>query len=237
MSLLLLCVCMFCRRVWIRSSSFCFLSWMKTRAGIWRKISRCLAATRQIQKTRTLRRAIWCMVINVFGKECVVWPHSMYLILIVLIDTVAHISLVPYFSAIFEYFLTSAFFFLNLPFPFSCKRTHVWEPSRIGDVCRGQRKVVHLWARHRGGHPWCLFRGEHLQEAEHKTWHSQPVPSHHCYCRHAAEHSWLVVLHTYTHTLCCHAKTTSLSCHTLSEFIRTSAFVWQADLFFTIMLR
>ena len=83
---------------------------------------------------------------------------------------------------------------------FSCKWTHVREPSRTGHVCRGQSNVVHLWAGHRGGHPRCLFRGEHLQEAEHNAGHHQPVPSHHDYCRHAAKHSWLVLLNTHTHT-------------------------------------
>lgn len=80
---------------------------------------------------------------------------------------------------------------------FSCKWTHVWEPCWPGDVRRGQSLVVHLWAWHRGRHPWCLLRGEHLQEAEHNAWHSQPVPSHHSYCPHAAKHSWLVTIHSH----------------------------------------
>lgn len=73
---------------------------MKTWAGIWRRISRCLAATRQIQKTRTSRRAIRCMVISVysFTSLSVFNLNITWLILIV-----AHISLVSYFEHRFGY--------------------------------------------------------------------------------------------------------------------------------------
>lgn len=126
---------LFYRRVWIRSSSSCSLSWMKTRAGIWRRILRCLARTGQILKMKTLRRAIWCMVINVFGKECVVLQDVFLLILnIPLYHKYNHFRAISCISWV-SY---SAFFCCNLPFWYSCKRTHVWEPSRVGDVCRGQ---------------------------------------------------------------------------------------------------
>lgn len=101
-------------------------------------------------------------------------------------------------SSVFSY--SSLYCSVQMLFYFSCKWTYVWEPRRTGDVCRGQSYLVHLWARYRGGHPWSFFRGEHLQEAEHNTRHSQPVPSHHCCCRHAAKHSWLVKFHTHMHS-------------------------------------
>lgn len=159
---------------------------MKTWVGIWRRIGRCLPATNQPH--RTSRRAIRCTVISV----CC-WISS--------------------FSSDLFALVTMCFSVEIPPSLFSCKWTYVREPSWTGHVCRGQSNVVHLWAGHRGGHPRCLFRGEHLQEAEHNAGHHQPVPSHHDYCRHAAKHSWFVILHSHTHTQtqCYHSKATPLS--------------------------
>ncbi len=160
-------VCNLNRNTSRRSSSFCFRSWMKTRAGIWARTSRCLAVRRQIIFTKTLRRATWCMVIS----QC-----------------------------LFPCFHTRLYIFVFTPFfHFSCKWTHVREPSWTGDVCRGQSCLVHLWVGFRDGHPWCLFRGQHLCEAEHNTRHCQCVSSHHWCSHHAATHSWLVRTHTHTH--------------------------------------
>lgn len=73
---LLVCVCiLFNRKVWIRSSSFFFLSWMKTWAGIWRKTLRNSSWMRPLLKmTKSLKKAIKCMVMSMFDDYRVLSP-------------------------------------------------------------------------------------------------------------------------------------------------------------------
>lgn len=158
------------RGVWIRSSSFFSLWWMKTWAGTWTTIFISLAKIRTSRMKESLKRATKCTV-NVesyFGSKYS-YQNSL-------------------FSDPLHIFLTKPFF-LN---PFSCERIHVWEPSRTGDVCWGQGCMVHLRAGDGDGHPRCLLWGKYLSETEHNSWHCEPFPPYGCSSQHAPKNSWLV---------------------------------------------
>lgn len=136
----------------------------------------CLPTSR-IHMMKTSWRATRCTVISAFVTDCVLSPHCLCFIrppILLFFFQFPHCFL--YYSACFSY-----------------KWSHVREPRRARDVCRRPSCLVHPWSRHWSRPPWYLFRGKHLQEAEHNTRHTECVPSYHGCCHNGTKHTWLVI--------------------------------------------